>query len=342
MDNFSANYVGTAAPGRPIERSSPTSQQKNWSFRAARNRGNAAKAQRGICFSILALILLLNLACHHNPQLAAKRYPFKGRIIVISPQSQSAIIDGDAIPGFMDAMAMDYKIKPASALSQLASGDTITAEVVVIPADPKNPDAPPDYWLENVKVTSHGSAPTATPKSSLHIPAPGEDVPNFAFTNQNGRHISLDQYRGRMLFVTFIYTRCPFPDYCPRMSSNFAEIYNQLPANPALSGAHLLSISFDPQYDTPKILRAYGFSVAHTHEPALFNRWEFAVPTSADLPKVADFFALTIKPEGGLITHDFSTAIIGPNGKIVAWYHGSDWQVSDLIKDATSAAPKHG
>jgi protein SCO1 len=313
------------------------------SFRAACSHGNVAKACRGTCFSILLLALLLLSACHSNSQSAAKRYPFKGRIIVISPQSQSAIIDGDAIPGFMEAMAMDYKIKPASLLSQLASGDTITAEVVVIQPDPKNSDAPPDYWLENVKVTSHAATPAAAPKSSLHIPAPGEDVPNFAFTNQSGRRISLDQYRGKVLFVTFVYTRCPFPDFCLRMSSNFAEIYKQLPANPALSSAHLLSISFDPQYDTPKVLRAYGFSVAHTHEPALFNRWEFVVPTSADLPKVADFFALTVKPEGGLITHDLSTAVIGPDGKIVAWYHGSDWQVSDLIKDATAAAsPKHG
>jgi protein SCO1/2 len=121
------------------------------------------------------------------------------------------------------------------------------------------------------------------------------------------------------------------------MSSNFAEIYKQLGTNPALANTHLLSISFDPDHDTPKVLHDYGFSVAHTHDPALFSRWEFAAPTAADLPKIADFFALTVKPEGGLITHNLSTAVIGPDGKIVKWYHGSDWQVSDLIKDAAAA-----
>jgi protein SCO1/2 len=81
--------------------------------------------------------------------------------------------------------------------------------------------------------------------------------------------------------------------------------------------------------------------VAHTHEPALFSRWEFVAPRAADLPRIADFFALTIKPEGGMITHNLSTAVIGPDGKIVKWYHGSDWQPSDLIKDADGArAPK--
>ena len=276
------------------------------------------------------------LSCHRaNPQ-TNKRYPFTGRIISIDLQTESALIDGDDIPGFMGAMAMAYKIKPAATLNQLAPGDSISAEVVVVGPDSKNADAPPDYWLENVKVTSH-SQPATTP-NALHFPAPGEAVPNFAFTNQNGEHISLNQYSGKVLLVTFIYTRCPFPDFCPRMSANFAEAYKQLAANP---NVHLLSLSFDPAHDTPKVLHDYGFSAAHTHDPALFTRWEFAAPTLSDLPKIAGFFALTVKPEGGLITHTLSTAVIGPDGKIVKWYHGSDWQVSDLIKDASMAAMKN-
>jgi protein SCO1/2 len=119
------------------------------------------------------------------------------------------------------------------------------------------------------------------------------------------------------------------------MSSNFNEIYKQLGDDDG--STHLLSISFDPEHDTPKVLRNYAFSVAHTHDPALFRRWEFAVPRQADLPKIADFFAVTLKPEGGLITHNLSTAVISPDGKIVNWYHSGDWQVSDLIKDAAGA-----
>jgi protein SCO1/2 len=169
------------------------------------------------------------------------------------------------------------------------------------------------------------------------MPAPGEDVPDFRFTNQSGKRISVKQYLGKVLIVTFIYTRCPFSDFCPRMSGNFAEIYKQVATNPALASTHLLSVSFDPEHDTPKVLRDYGFSVAHTRDAALFSRWEFAAPSAADLPKIADFFALTVKPENGLITHNLSTAVISPEGKIAKWYHGSEWQVSDLIKDATDA-----
>jgi protein SCO1/2 len=273
------------------------------------------------------LLLILLTACRsHTP--AAKRYALTGRVVSIDLEEQSAVIDAPAIPGFMEAMAMPYRIKPPATLNQLAPGDSIAAEVVVVESD---------YWLENVKVTAHAGSVPAASAQALHMPSPGEEVPDFSFTNQSGKPISLRQYRGKVLLVTFIYTRCPFPDFCPRMSSNFAEIYKQVTANPALAGAHLLTISFDPEHDTPKVLRDYGFSVAHIREPALFKRWEFAVLHAADLPKIADFFALTVKPEGGMITHNLSTTVIGPDGKVVKWYHGGDWLVSDLIKDATGA-----
>lgn len=291
---------------------------------------------RTLFLALLVSLAICVSACHH-PKSAAKRYPFTGRIISIDTQAESALIDGDNIPGFMDPMAMSYKIKPASMLRQLAPGDSISAEVVVIEPATKNEDAVPDYWLEDVKVTAHAKQPPANGASSMHIPSPGEDVPDFSFTNQDGKRISLHQYRGKVLLVTFVYTRCPFPDFCPRMSSNFAKIDRQVDADSALAGTHLLTISFDPEHDTPKVLRDYAFSVARTQDASLFRSWEFAAPRPADLPKIADFFALTVTPEGGMITHNLSTAVISPDGKIVKWYHGGDWQVSDLIKDAAEA-----
>ena len=238
----------------------------------------------------------------------------------------------------MEPMAMTYKFKPAETYRQLTRGDSISAEVVVVEYDPRDERAGTEYWLENVKVTAHAPSPPANGANTYHMPATGEAVPDFAFTNQDGKHISFSQYRGKVLLVTFIYTRCPFPDFCPRMSSNFAEIYKQMATNPPLKNAHLLTISFDPEHDTPKVLRDYGFSVAHTKDASLFKNWEFAVAKAEDLPKIADFFALTIKPEGGQITHNLSTAVIGPDGKIVTWYHGGDWQVSDLITDAAATS----
>ena len=233
---------------------------------------------------------------------------------------------------------MEYKTKPAGAVHQLSPGDSISADIVVVDHDPRDENAESDCWLENVKVTAHAAQPPAAAANALHTPSPGESVPDFSFTNQDGKKISLSQYAGKTVFITFIYTRCPFQDFCPRMSSNFAEIDKQLATNPALAHTHLLSVSFDPEHDTPKVLRDYAFSVAHTKDSALFKSWEFAVPPADELPKLEDFFALTVKPENGLITHNLSTAVISPDGKIVSWYHGGDWQVSDLMKDATGAS----
>lgn len=290
---------------------------------------------RALLIAALFSIVVFISACHRAKSPEAKRYPFTGRVVSIDAANGAAVIDGDTIKNFMLAMTMTYKIKPASAVRQLEPGDSISADVVVIEPDPDSRDAEEDYWLENVKVTAHAPSPPAKGSNAMHMPQPGEEVPDFVLTNQDGKRISLRQYRGKVLLVTFIYTRCPFPEFCPRMSSNFSEIYKQLDTK---SSTRLLSISFDPEYDKPKVLRDYGFSVAHTHDAALFQRWTFAVPTAADLPRIADFFALTVKPEGGLITHNLSTAVIGPDGKIVKWYHGGDWQVSDLIKDAAGVS----
>lgn len=294
-----------------------------------------SKSARPRVAVILLCLLTLSAACNRGKtqaagaQSGATRYHFKGKVVSIDQQTGTANVDNEPIPGFMDPMVMGYAIKPAAALNQLQPGDTIAADVVV---------QGEDYWLENVTVIEHGTSPA--PKSSaLHTPSPGELVPDFELTNQNGKRISLHQFQGSTLLLTFIYTRCPFPDYCPRVSHEFAAIDRQLRAAPARYGkTHLLSISFDPAHDTPKVLREYGFSCAGGRDSALFSRWEFAVIPPAELPKVADYFALIYKEEGGLITHSLSTAVISPDGRIFKWYHGSEWQAADLLQDAAAAA----
>lgn len=331
------DYVETAALGCLVERSSTVSCP----CRIFNSTLMNPPTNRVLFFAVILAAALVTLSCHRKQPTTLKRYHFTGRIISIDAQEQSALIDGDNVPGFMDAMAMSYKIKPSSTLNQLSPGDSISAELVQAQPDENENAAPMNYWLENVKLVAHSKAPASgSPKSEVQrTPAPGDDVPDFHLTNQDGRRVSLHQYRGKVLLVTFIYTRCPFPDFCPRVTSNFAEVYKQFTIDSSLAAhTHLLSVSFDPGHDSPKILRDYAFSIAHTHDHVLFNRWEFAVPIASDLPKIADFFGLTYKSEAGLITHNLSTTVIGPDGKIARWYHGSDWQVSDLIKDATDAA----
>jgi protein SCO1/2 len=266
----------------------------------------------------------------NNAPSGAKRYALKGKVISIDKQAGTANIENEPVEGFMDAMVMPYPIKPQVAVNQLQPGDSITADVVVA--------EPGKYWLENVKVTGH-SKPSADKPTAIHIPAAGEEVPDFKLVNQNGKQISLRQYRGQTLLLTLIYTRCPFPDFCPRVSHEFAAINREVLANqPRYGKTHLLSISFDPAHDTPKVLRDYGFSCADSKDPALFKHWEFSAIPQSELPAFADYFALIFKEEGGLITHSLSTAVIAPNGKIFKWYHGADWQSSELLDDIVAAS----
>ncbi len=294
-----------------------------------------------VALSCLCAALAFSVACNRGKsepraasQSGAKRYALKGKVVSVDKRAGTANINNEPIAGFMDPMVMPYAIKPPTALDQLQPGDSITGDVVV---------EPDKYWLENVKVTGHSQTAPATPTASVHIPAPGDEVPDFKLINQNGKGVSLRQYHGQTLLLTLIYTRCPFPDFCPRVSHEFAAIDRQIRADPARFGkTHLLSVSFDPAHDTPKVLRAYGFSCAGSKDPALFAHWEFTAIPQNELPQFADYFALTYNEEGGLITHSLSTAVISPDGKIFKWYHGADWQASDVLEEIAAASHPAG
>jgi protein SCO1 len=289
-----------------------------------------------LLLSALSMLMLYTVSCNKagsGSDAGAKRYHLKGKVVSIDKTAKQANIDSEAIPGFMDAMTMPYTIKPESDLGKLSPGDSITADVVM---------QSDQYWLENVTVTQHAAAPVPAPvgkpSAMLHIPEVGDVVPDFTLTNQSGKRISLDQYRGKALLLTFIYTRCPFADFCPRLSHEFAEINRELQNKGALyNETRLLSVSFDPAHDTPQVLRKYGFFYAGTKQPALFNHWAFAVPSKAQLPKVANYFGFWYNQQDGVLTHSLSTAVIGPDGRIFKWYHGNAWQPSDLVKDAADA-----
>jgi len=276
---------------------------------------------------LFTALLMGEVACTSPP--AVKHYKLDGKVVSIDKQSQSVVVDAKDIPGFMPAMAMPYKVKDPVILDQLLPGDLIQGDLVV---------QTPDYWLETVRVTQHATGSAANSAAGTHIPSRGDVVPNFSLTNQSNRRISLRQYRGQVLVLTFIYTRCPFPDYCPRITHLFSELNRQLLADAGLKAkTHLLSVSFDPEHDTAAVLHDYAFSQLGTKETALFRHWEFAVPSAEELPSMANFFGFTYVADQGMITHSLSTAVIDPDGRIFSWYHSSDWQVGDLTRDVAAA-----
>jgi protein SCO1 len=288
-----------------------------------------------------ALFAILALAgCHGGPKpdsqssadSSYKLYKLRGKVVSTSAATGEVTLDHEAIPGFMDAMTMPYKLKDANILSELHPGDVITGDLLV------SQGADAGVLLDHIVVVGQAK-PDYKPKVSYHVPAPGDVVPDFKLRNQDGQTIHLDQFRGRELLVTFIYTRCPLPNFCPRVTHNFADMNRQLAVHPALyNKTHLLCVSFDPDNDTPERLRAYGATYIGSDAKAAFAHWEFAVPERPVLTKMAQYFDVGItQAADGSITHTLSTTLIGADGKVVRFYPGNEWTVDQVMADVKTA-----
>ncbi|HTZ75709.1 MAG TPA: SCO family protein [Candidatus Aquilonibacter sp.] len=261
----------------------------------------------------------------------AKVYHLHGKVISVDQQNSSLTIDGDEVPGFMAAMTMPYPVKYKGDMSKAAPGDEITADIIV----PQGDESP---YIQNIVVVKKGNGAAPSSASTDEGPQPGESVPDFSFINQDGKRIHLASYRGQALLITFIYTRCPFPNFCPLVSRNFAKIYADTKANAELTkNMRLLSVSFDPDHDTPAVLRAYAKTFYGTTDGTPYGRWEFAVIPKDELKQVTSFFGVTITDHNGQIVHSMSTSVITPDGKIYSWREDTDWHPQDLIADATAA-----
>ncbi len=266
-----------------------------------------------------------------------KVYHLRGKVVSTSSSTGEVTLDHEAIPGFMEAMTMPYKLKDPSILGELHPGDTITADVLV------SQSADASVLLDHIVVVAQAK-PDYKPTAVYHVPAAGDVVPNFTLRNQDGREIRLDQYRGKTLLVTFIYTRCPRPDFCPRITRNFAAIDRALAASPALyAKTRLLCISFDPDNDTPARLRAYGAQYIGSDAKNAFAHWEFAVPTKDELEKMALFFNLGLTPgDDNTINHTLSTTLIDPRGKVAQFYPGNEWTPEQVAGDVKRIAASAG
>ena len=293
-----------------------------------RNTPNHRKTQITL-LTLVAAFVLIPAACKKAPAPQAKRYHLVGTVISVDTAHGSANIDGQEVPGFMGAMAMPYPVHNSRALAALSPGDQITADIVVTDTD---------TYLENIVVTKKGAG-AANTTGPAHLPKPGEKVPDFALINQNGKRIHIKSYQGNVLLVTFIYTRCPFPTFCPLVSQNFAKIYEQLRKDPAMDSRkiRLLTISFDPKHDTPEVLKRYAARFNGITGGNPFARWEFAAVPAKELPKVANFFGFYYSVSGDQIVHSLSTSVISPDGTIYKWYDGNTWKPTDLLQDATQS-----
>jgi protein SCO1 len=267
------------------------------------------------------LLLLCIFGCKSHKGGAERRFPIEGRVVAVNPAEHTITLDHHEVVGYMKGMTMGFAVRDEWVFKVVHPGDTVQATLVV--SD--------ETYLESISVTQARDAADRSTTSPMHLPQKGEAVPDFHFVNQEGRPIHLAQFRGQPLLITFIYSRCPLPDYCIRMSNNFAEVAETLQKSNAAAFAKLqmLSISIDPEYDDPKVLRGYGKNYAGTVDPN-FKHWSFATGKPGAIRKSAEYFGLSYETENGQLIHDLRTALVDADGKIAEFYTGNRWQPSEI------------
>lgn len=273
---------------------------------------------------LFASVLLLQ-GCSQKP-VEEKRYELKGKVVAVDRAKGEVSLDHEEVKGYMAAMTMDFPVRDAEALKVMEPGDQVQAFLVI------NDDS--SYWLDSPVITkSLGGAAAATPPAGSAEPRPGADVPDAKLVNQDGRPLSPKQFKGRALVVNFIYTRCPLPDQCPLLSTNFARLNAVIAGDAELrQRAHLLSVTLDPEYDKPAVLKSYG----STYAGGKFDNWDFVTGDSAEVRKFAEFFGLIYKAEGDQIIHSLRTAVVTPDGKLLKIYRGNEWKPEEVLSDLKS------
>jgi protein SCO1/2 len=282
----------------------------------------------------VAIILLLaafaSFAACSSKKSDGRRYDLKGKVVAVDRAKELVTVDAEEVKGYMPAMTMEYPLHDDDALTVVAPGDQIQATLVV--ADDNT------YRLEDPVITKALPGANNVPATAGGSePQPGAEIPDVKLVNQDGKQINTRQFRGRALLVTFVYTRCPQPDQCPLMSTNFAQVNGALQSDPDLKKkAHLLSVTLDPEYDRPEVLRSYGAAYAG----GKFDDWDFATGDPADVRRFAEFFGLMYQRDNGQLIHSLRTAVVTPDGKLYKIYRGNEWKPEDVLRDLKDAAAK--
>jgi protein SCO1/2 len=278
---------------------------------------------------ILVLALTVLSGCQRDTS-RARRYDFRGIVMSVEKDKHLLTVSHEEVKGLMAGMTMPFMVRDEWVFDQATAGDQITATLVVDETE---------SWLENVVIIKSNADPNFKGSPGPVGAKTGDEVPDFALVNQNNKLIRTRQYKGKSLLLTFIYTRCTIPDYCTLMSNNFSRIDQELQKQPELyDKTRLLSISIDPDYDTPAVLRSYGAAHTGRFGDETFSHWAFATGTKEQVKEIAQYFGLQYFPEPDQIVHGLSTAIIAPDGKIFKVYRDNKWKPEEVLQDIEMAS----
>jgi protein SCO1/2 len=285
---------------------------------------------------ILATTLLVALAAAACGRESSDRsYTLQGQVVSIDAPRKQLTINHQEIKGLMPAMTMPYTVREPKLLDGVAPGDLVNATLVI---------ETNDAYLKTIKKV--GTAPLEKPpqdasslppaRSGFELLKVGEEVPNASFLDQDAKKRTFDSFRGSPVVLTFIYTRCPLPTFCPLMDRHFAAMQQPLKDDAALRAVHLVTVSFDPATDTPAVLKRHARELK-----ADLSRWTFLTGDRDDVDRFAARFGVSIARamnDPRDITHNLRTAIIGPDGTVKKIYTGNEWTPEDILQELRPSA----
>jgi protein SCO1/2 len=259
-----------------------------------------------------------------------RMFQVTGTIVAVQPADKSVEIQHDEIPGYMAAMTMPFDVKDTNELVGLHVNDRVTFQMIVLPDD---------AWIEQIKVTGQAAVIPAAKIQVVHEAEPlsvGDALPERHFTNELGQAVSTTQFKGQAVVITFLFTRCPYPTFCPLMAANLASTQRRLAAlTNGPTNWQLLAVTIDPEHDSPAVLREYA--QRYNYDPA---KWSFLTGELGNITAFAEQFGLKFERDArsGLPNHNLRTVVVGANGRIQSIVAGNEWTVDELVRGVVKAA----
>src|SRR5688572_26383268 len=278
-------------------------------------------------FVVIFVLAVLTVSCQR------KTFQVKGVIKEISTNGMQAQIEHENIPGYMEAMTMMFDVKNSNELAGLAPYDQISFRMIV---------TKDDGWIDQIKkigtVTPTNTPPTFRRVREVEPLQVGDLLPEYKFTNELGKAVSLGDYKGKAVAITFIFTRCPFPVYCPRMAGHFKKTYELLKEkSDAPKNWHLLALTIDPDFDTPAVLKDYA--KRYEYDP---EKWNFLTGEHIDITAITEQFGLLYwRPDPNQplnISHNLRTVVIDVNGRVHKVLPENKWEPPELVETLIQAA----
>jgi len=274
-------------------------------------------------------------ALRDRPETNVQTFTATGVVKELKADGRTAVVAHEAIADYMDAMTMPFKVKEPRELAGLRTGDKIRFCLKVTDTE---------SWIDGItktgQIPSEGTEPASLPAAEAHAAKPRHPLLDYAFTNELGQAVRLSDFRGQALAITFFFTRCPIPDYCPRLSKNFEEASEKLSALPGSpTNWHFLSVTFDPEFDTPPVLKAYG--ERYQYDP---RHWNFVTGPKEKISELASGSDVKFEQASGSINHNFRTLIIDAAGHVQMVFptggNLSDAIVAEVLKAAVVPNPQ--